>query len=147
MKTKLPQSRRVSTSRIRQPSVGDAFFRSRLERVVASDLKDRGVRYEYEANRIKYVSTRAYIPDFLLPNGIYIEVKGWFRPSDRSKHLKIKKQHPDIDIRFVFSSASQKLNRNSTTTYSQWCDRYGFQWSEKVIPQGWLNEPAKRIQQ
>lgn len=116
------------------------FFRSRLERDVADDMVLRGIGYEYEACRIKYISTRAYVPDFMLPNGIFIEVKGWFKASDRAKHLRIKEQHPELDLRFLFSRAKQKLSRQSSTTYAQWCERYGFKWCEKKIPQGWIDE-------
>ena len=123
------------------------LFRSRFERSVSEDLDSRDVEYEYEKHRIQYVSTRTYIPAFQLSNGIYIEVKGWFRPSDRSKHLKIQKQHPEIDIRFLFQNAQQKLSRQSNTTYIQWCERYGFKWAELVVPQGWLNEPKTRAKQ
>ena len=124
------------------------FFRSRLERDVADDMTSRGVGYGYEVCRVKYVSTRAYVPDFILPNGILIEVKGWFRPSDRAKHLRIKEQHPELELRFLFSRASQKLSRQSPTTYAQWCDRYGFKWCEKKIPQGWIDEkPSKKFKQ
>ena len=111
-------------------------------------MTDRGVGFGYEPYRIKYVSSRAYIPDFVLPNGIIIEVKGWFKSSDRAKHLRIKEQHPDLDLRFLFGRASQKLSRQSQTTYAQWCDRYGFQWCEKKIPQGWIDEKtSKKFQQ
>ena len=134
------------TSSSRYPA-SEQFYRSRLERDVADSLDDRGVDYEYETCRIRYVSTRTYIPDFILANGIYIEVKGWFKPSDRSKHLKIKDQHPNLDVRFVFDRASQKLSRQSNTSYAQWCNRYGFKWAEKIIPQGWLNEPNNKQQQ
>ncbi len=103
-------------------------------------MTDRDIGFGYETCRIKYVSTRAYVPDFTLPNGIFIEVKGWFKSADRAKHLRIKEQHPDVDIRFLFSRANQKLSRQSQTTYAQWCDRYGFKWCEKKVPQGWLNE-------
>ena len=116
------------------------FFRSRLERDVSDNMTGRGVGFGYETCRIKYVSTHAYIPDFILSNGIMIEVKGWFRSSDRAKHLRIKEQHPELDIRFLFSRAGQKLSRQSQTTYAQWCNRYGFQWCEKKVPQGWINE-------
>ena len=138
---------RKQVPRKRSRSDSEQIFRSRLERDVADDLTLRGVGYGYEPCRVRYVSARSYIPDFILPNNIYIEVKGWFRASDRAKHLRIKEQHPELDIRFVFGRAGQKLSRQSSTTYSQWCERYGFQWSEKVIPQGWLNEESKTIRE
>ena len=138
-KKKIPNHRRSKS--IEDKGI---FYRSRLERDIADDLADREVNFGYETCRIKYVSSRVYVPDFVLPNGIFIEAKGWFQSSDRSKHLRIKEQNPDIDIRFVFSKPNQKLSRQSKTTYSDWCDRYGFKWHDKVIPKEWIYEPSKK---
>jgi len=116
-------------------------FRSGLEYEVAKWLEDNGVAYEYENLRVKYRRPEStYTPDFELPNGIIIEAKGRFTSSDRAKHLLIKEQHPELDIRFVFSNSKNKLNKKSKTTYSDWCDRHGFLWSDKVIPKSWLGE-------
>ena len=116
-------------------------FRSGLEYRVACQLEDLGVAYEYEQLKVKYQRREStYTPDFELPNGIIIKAKGRFKSEDRSKHLRIKEQHPELDIRFVFSNSSNKLNKNSNTTYAGWCEKHGFKWSDKVIPVEWLNE-------
>src|SRR6056297_1186393 len=116
-------------------------FRSGLEYRVACQLENLGVAYEYEQLKVKYQRREStYTPDFELPNGIIIEAKGRFTSSDRSKHLRIKEQHPKLDIRFVFSNSNNKLNKNSSTTYAGWCEKHGFKWSDKVIPVEWLNE-------
>lgn len=98
----------------------------------------------YEGVKIPYkpVKEKKYTPDFILPNGIVIESKGWFVSADRSKHLLVKEQHPDIDIRFVFSKASNRLGKTSTTTYGKWATTKGFQWVERFIPTAWLQEPS-----
>lgn len=83
---------------------------------------------------------RTYTPDFLLPNGIIIETKGRFLPEDRRKHLEVRKQHPELDIRFVFSRASAPINKGSKTTYAMWCEKHGFLWADKQIPDDWLYE-------
>ena len=54
---------------------------------------------------------RTYTPDFVLPNGIILETKGQFISDDRRKHKLIKQQHPDLDIRFVFTNSKSKLSR------------------------------------
>ena len=116
-------------------------FRSGLEYKVACQLDDLGIAYGYEKLRVKYQRKEStYTPDFELPNGIIIEAKGRFTSSDRSKHLRIKEQHPELDIRFVFSNSSNKLNKNSNTTYAGWCEKHGFRYSDKVIPKEWINE-------
>ena len=51
-------------------------FRSGLEEKVADLLVNLGVKYEYESTKVPYVLQCNYTPDFLLPNGIYLETKG-----------------------------------------------------------------------
>ena len=120
-------------------------WRSGLEEDVANDLKKKGVKYEYETKKIKWLDhkTRTYTPDFILPNGIIIETKGRFVVADRRKHLEVKAQYPDLDIRFVFSNPNAKLSKASKTTYAQWCKRHGFKYHFKTIPQEWIDEAPK----
>ena len=84
-----------------------------------------------------------YTPDFLIPTktGYFlVETKGRFVPADRQKHLLIKKQFPEKDIRFVFSNQNQKLYKGSKTSYANWCDKHGFTYANKTIPDAWFNE-------
>jgi hypothetical protein len=83
---------------------------------------------------------RTYTPDFVLDNGIIIETKGRFIPSDRSKHLRIREQHPDLDIRFVFSNPNARLYKGSKSTYASWCEKYGFKYAKEKIPVEWIKE-------
>ena len=115
-------------------------FRSGLEEKVADQLKKSGVRFEYETTKIKYVvpeSLHTYTPDFVFPNGLIVETKGYWDAADRKKHLLIKQQHPNLDIRFVFSNANTKIRKGSKTSYANWCDKHGFLWAEKEIPKSW----------
>ena len=105
----------------------------------------------YERYCIQYVvppRVTKYTPDFLLPNGIIIETKGRFLPEDRQKHILIKEQHPELDIRFVFTNSNAKLYKGSPTSYRQWCLKFGFKFAERRIPEAWLAElpEAKRIE-
>lgn len=117
-------------------------WRSGLEEKVGDELKAKGVSFGYESDKIKWTDhkIRTYTPDFFLPNGIIIETKGRFTAADRRKHLEIQKQHPDQDIRFVFDNAKNKLYKGAKSTYADWCDKNGFKWAEKSIPEAWLNE-------
>jgi len=114
-------------------------FRSNLELSVASDLHKKGIKYEYEKDTFGYVvKEKRYTPDFkLFPSGVFVEVKGWFKPVDRSKHLYLKQQHPKLDLRFVFSNSKKKLYKGSKTTYADWCDKHGFKWAEGTVPKNW----------
>ena len=52
----------------------------------------------------------------------------------------IKQQYPDLDIRFVFLNAQNKIYRGSKTTYAMWATKHGFRWAEKAIPEEWLKD-------
>jgi hypothetical protein len=127
-------------SKLRQSAL-KAGFRSGLEQDNARHLEGHKVSYEYEKFKVKFVSkARTYTPDFKLSNGIIIETKGRFIPSDRSKHLLIKEQHPELDIRFVFSNSNQRLSKVSAQTYGGWCERHGFLYADGLIPIEWMKE-------
>lgn len=136
--------KRQWSSAVRQRAISEGY-RSGLEEATAEYLTSKGVGYKYEELVIGYTmpeKTHKYTPDFELPNGIIIETKGRFLTSDRQKHIRIKKQHPSYDIRFVFSNSKAKLSKVSKTTYGQWCEKNGFKYADKVIPQEWLMEKA-----
>ncbi len=116
-------------------------YRSKFEVRVAADLGKRKIDFQYEKVSFDYVpKIRNYTPDFYLPESkIYIETKGRLTTNDRVKHLLIKDQYPDLDIRFVFVNANNKISRTSKTTYANWCDRHKFLWAESLVPMEWLN--------
>jgi len=122
-------------------------YRSGLEETIGAFLKAKRIPFGYESIIIPYTKPETihkYTPDFVLPNGIIIETKGRFVVADRQKHLLIKKQFPDLDIRFVFSNPRNRINKGSPTTYAKWAERYGFQWAAKSIPLSWLKEPPNQ---
>jgi hypothetical protein len=125
-------------------------FRSGLEESVGEQLKAVGIRYNYESLQLPFVQPekkRRYTPDFVLKgtekhymSDIVIETKGRFTLEDRQKHLLIKEQYPDLDLRFVFSNPNNKIRKGSKTTYADWCNKHGFKYSKKEIPSEWLKE-------
>ena len=119
-----------------------AGYRSGFEDDVAKELKAKGIEFTYEKEKIKWVDlkVRTYTPDFVLGNGIIIETKGRFVANDRRKHKEIKKQFPDLDIRFVFYNSRSKLYKGAKSSYADWCDKYGFTYADKSIPDAWLQE-------
>ncbi|CAE7866145.1 unnamed protein product, partial [Symbiodinium necroappetens] len=115
-------------------------FRSGLEETNARHLEALGQKVRFEELKIPYIvpeTRRTYSPDFILDNGIIIETKGKLEPKDRAKHLFIKTQHPDLDIRFVFQRPHDKINKGSPTSYAMWADKYGFKWASRIIPEAW----------
>jgi len=122
-------------------------YRSGLEADNGRFLSSHGIEVAFETIKIPYTvpeSRHVYNPDFPLPNGIIVEVKGKFEPRDRFKHMFIKTQYPDLDIRFVFQRPHDKIRKGSPTTYAMWCDKHGFRWATRIIPIAWVNEKGPR---
>lgn len=131
----------ATTSERRRHAIKNGY-RSGLEDDIAKDLKDRGVGFEYEKLKVQWqlLENKTYTPDFKLPNGIIIESKGRFVQADRKKHLIIQDQHPFLDIRFVFSNSRSKLYKGAKSTYGDWCNKHGFLYADKRIPDEWLTQ-------
>jgi len=114
-------------------------FRSGLEEKVSDLLLELGVEYEYESTKVPYILQCNYTPDFLLPNGVFLETKGRLTDEDRRKMKAVKKANPELDIRFVFQTPFNKIYKGSKTTYAKWAEKHGFPWcSFHSIPIEWL---------
>lgn len=107
-------------------------------------------RIDFEKDKIKYIIEHTYNPDFTVTTRsgkvIYLETKGFFTSEDRTKHIVVKKQHPDLDIRLVFmkSPYKQRLDpkKKNSASYARWCERNGIMFSPlpKKIPKEWMEE-------
>lgn len=124
-------------------------WRSGLEKAAAAIL---AVNYlgdwGYELASIPFIQPakeRRYTPDFFLDNGIIIETKGRWMRADRLKMKMIREQHPELDIRFVFSNAKSRISKTSKTTYAAYAERIGYPWAHKVIPKAWLEEDPEPV--
>ncbi len=114
-------------------------FRSKLEERVATLLEQLGVSYEYETEKLSYTIEHNYTPDFVLPNYVYLETKGYWDAADRRKVLAVKRDNPDVDLRMVFQSPYNTISKKSKTTYAKWCDKHGIPWTAyHEIPLEWL---------
>ena len=116
-------------------------YRSGLEEDLDNTLKQVGIDGEYEKHKIAYTkpaTQHTYTPDFRLPSGIFVETMGRFVVEDRKKHILIKQQYPELDIRFVFQNSKNKIRKGSKTTYADWCEKHGFKYADGTIPQEWL---------
>lgn len=114
-------------------------FKSNFEAQLAEKLKESSVEFCYEREPITYQRECKYTPDFFLNNGVILEAKGYFSSEDRSKHLLIRKQRPDLDIRFIFQKPNTRLSKKSKTTYAVWCEKHGFLWcTVDSMPLTWL---------
>lgn len=130
--------------KLTQKQVANKYgFRSGLEDKVGDQILAVEGKVEYEPLTLKYIQPikqRKYTPDFILKNGVIIETKGRFLLEDRQKHLYIKEQYPDLDIRFIFARPKEKLRKNAKTSYADWCTQHGFLYAEKTIPEEWFHE-------
>ena len=114
-------------------------YRSGLEERFGKFLDKQGVAFLYEVERLPYVTESKYTPDFSLPNGVIIETKGFFKPSDRRKMLAVLAQHPHLDIRMVFQR-NNTLSSKSKTTYGDWCTKHGIRWCIfPDVPTDWFS--------
>jgi predicted nuclease of restriction endonuclease-like RecB superfamily len=119
-------------------SMGEVkFYADHLE-------NQQGVTTKYEPISFSYTveETRTYIPDFQITTKsgrvFYIEYKGVLDLETRKKMVRVRDQHPALDVRFVFQKAGNKIRKGSPTTYWMWCDQNGFMWADNEIPKEWL---------
>lgn len=127
-----------------------AGYRSGLEVMVATHLKEQGIDFGYEALTIPFVEPekkRKYTPDVILwTHGIVIELKGMFPTADRQKMILVKDTYPDVDIRILFSNPNARISKQSKTTYAKWCETHGFPYAKSFpktpFPFAWLSEPV-----
>jgi hypothetical protein len=130
-----------------EPLLMQVRYRNRLERSVGEQLSAAGIPFDYEREWIPYdvpARTAKYLPDFWpRDTRIIIETKGWFGrqgAKERQKLVLLKEQHPELDIRLVFSDANKRIYPRSPTTYAKWADDHGFKWATGSVPQAWIKE-------
>lgn len=134
---------KTATSKVRQHALSEGY-RSGLEEKNAAHIVSAGFSSPYEEYTLRYTVPERiakYTPDFpLTHNGIIVETKGRFVTADRQKHLLVKNDHPDLDVRFVFSNPNTRISKTSATTYAMWCDKHGFKYAKQLVPVTWLQE-------
>ena len=122
-----------------KPKTKTSRYRSQLEKKVADLLFNLDVKYDYETVKLAYTIPHNYYPDFILPNGVILECKGYWDAADRRKIKSVKEQNPDIDLRMVFQSPFNTISKKSKTTYAKWCEKHDIPWSSfQNIPLDWL---------
>ena len=134
----------ISSTRRRAIAKG---YRSGLEEKVSRQIADAGLTVDYETDKVKYIwpeREATYTPDFKLPSKdggfFFVETKGLWTVEDRQKWHLVTMQHPDVDFRLVFSNQNARLYKGSPTTYAAYCEKHGFKYANKTIPEEWLRE-------
>jgi hypothetical protein len=95
---------------------------------------------KHEPFFIPYTMRGSYLPDYVLPNGIIVEAKGYLDAGCCKKMLAVKNTNPELDIRFVFQNANGKRNKRAKLKNWQWAEKHGFPWAEGTIPLEWFKE-------
>ncbi len=145
MTSRVKQQRAVTISR-RRHAIAKGY-RSGLEEQTSRQIEQAGLPVLYETDKIKYTwpeRQATYTPDWKLPSKdggfFFVETKGIWTVEDRQKWHLVTQQHPDVDFRLVFSNQNARLYKGSPTTYAAYCDKHGFKYANKTIPQEWLEE-------
>lgn len=116
-------------------------FRSKFEENIYNNALEKGHELAFEALKLPYLMKGNYLPDFILPNGIIVEAKGYFDSRSRAKMVAVKKHNPLLDIRMLFMNSKTKIRKGSKTTYADWCNKYGYPFAEgSSVPDEWFEE-------
>jgi hypothetical protein len=115
-------------------------FRSKFEESIFEAAKRSRKKLDHEPHFIPYIMKGSYLPDFILPNGIYIEAKGYLDAAACKKMKAVKQTNPHLDIRFVFQNANGKRNKRAKLRNWEWAEKHGFPWAEGTIPLAWWKE-------
>lgn len=140
-RTKIPNAKKKffnESKRTKQAK--EKGYRSAFEAKIAADLIQKEIPFKYEDEKITYTvpaQEHTYTPDFILPSGIIVEVKGRWTLEDRKKIIFVMESNPLLDIRIVFQNPFGKINKGSKTTYADWCDKHNIIWSSGIIPEDW----------
>lgn len=97
-------------------SVGDQLVQGTWERNIGEELNRRGIRwYKIKTNShtLEYVmdgKKRHYTPDFYLPeHDLFLEIKGFWRGTDKQKMECVFEQHPDIKIVLIEKQLYERI--------------------------------------
>lgn len=115
-------------------------FRSKFEESIYEAAMRSRKKLVHEPYFIPYIIKGSYLPDFVMPNGIIIEAKGYLDAASCRKMKAVKATNPDLDVRFVLQNANGKRNKRAKLKNWEWCERHGFPWSEGTIPLSWWKE-------
>jgi hypothetical protein len=117
----------------------DREHRSNLETQVEEALLAQGYAPQYEPEKFGYVLHRQYRPDFKVGD-VYVEVKGWWPPAERTKFLAVIMNNPGLPIFVALQRPFMTLSKQSKTTYAQWCTKHGVAWCPIPIPPDFIKQ-------
>lgn len=114
------------------------FFRSKMEANVARYYRHMGEWYRYEYKEFEFREikrgSRFYKPDFyLVAPDRWIEVKGWFRKTDKTKIKRFKKYYPEEYAKLYFIIPDKySRSKSNGETIKFLCDDLGIDFKEII---------------
>jgi predicted nuclease of restriction endonuclease-like RecB superfamily len=109
-------------------------FKSKLEKNFSELLTTLGIPTKYEPDKFAYIKKHTYCPDFRISDTVYVETKGRFSGSDRTKMILAREQNPGLVLILGFQNPNLTLSKASKTTYSAWCEKNDFYWFDAKDP-------------
>lgn len=121
---------------------------------VTQDLEARGIPYKYEPDCLVYdlpvkgatckkcgapgvTRVAHYTPDLKFDNGTYVELKGKFTSSNRTRMLAFKSSRPSVVLRVLFQRDNY-LTKRHAKTYTEWATAHGFVCAVgESVPEAW----------
>lgn len=127
------------------------YFRSKMEANIARYYNYIKINWFYEPREYKFEKikrgTKYYKPDFYLPapERLFIEVKGYFRPIDKTKLRRFKKYYPEefARLRFIIPDKYSRSKANGEMIKFL-CDDLGIDFND-IISYKKIEEYGKLI--
>ena len=127
------------------------YFRSKMEANVARYYNYIKINWFYEPREYKFEKikrgTKYYKPDFYLaaPLRLFVEVKGYFRPIDKTKLRRFKKYYPEefAKLKFIIPDKYSRDKANGKTIKFL-CDDLGIDF-EEILSYKEIEEYGKLI--
>ena len=127
------------------------YFRSKMEANIARYYNYIKINWFYEPREYKFEKikrgTKYYKPDFYLaaPLRLFVEVKGYFRPIDKTKLRRFKKYYPEefARLRFIIPDKYAKSKANGEMIKFL-CDDLGVDF-EEILSYKEIKEYSKLI--
>ncbi|GAF93316.1 unnamed protein product, partial [marine sediment metagenome] len=125
------------------------MYKSGLEADVAKQLKHGKKKIQYEWCPLAYVlPERLYWPDFWINreggDDVLVEVKGYLDGDSQRKMRAVKEAHPYLNIVFLFgvdkygNPRNPPIRKGAKMRYSDWCEKYGFDYAFGNLKKEWL---------
>lgn len=111
-------------------------MKNKFERRLAAEFAKKGIKAEYEPEKLTYTYSGTYRYDFRFKSKsgktICVEGKGYLRPEHKRVLLSTKRCHPELDLRIVFYENRKKQIK--------WATKYGFKYAIGSVPDEWYEE-------